>query len=200
MEGDVVTKLKAECGQSYIKKIEFMFADISMEPEVDHKELIETVKPSFEVDIKILSQKVWPFKSDSLVKVPSQIQDLQDMYLEMYKEKHAKRKITWNYSQSTCILTANSYGKQFDIETSQVAGLILLSFNQNSIIKKSEFPELYDQALKTLCHRKHALLNESVEGGSVLSPESGETVFRLNSEFTTPLSISKHPQISTSNT
>jgi len=75
---------------------------------------------------------------------------------EMYKEKHSKRLVRWTYSQANCIIQANCYSRQIDIETTQAAALVLLHFNDHDRFQNTQ--ELFDSALITLTNIKHPLL------------------------------------------
>jgi hypothetical protein len=101
--------------------------------------------------------------------IPNEITEVQDNYGKAYKDKHSKRLLRWNYSQATCILTVNCFQKPFDIETNQVAALVLMYFNENDELKKEDFPEIYDSTLKMLTHPKHPILiEEKGQEGSFL--------------------------------
>lgn len=126
-----------------------------------------------EISFRVLSTKVWPFNSEDFLQIPKSIQDLQDVYTVLYKEKHPKRLLRWSYSQATCVLKANYLGKALDIETSQTAALILLYFNDKERLERRDFPEIFDSTLKTLTHKKHPLLIQH-------KGQDGEGLSKLN--------------------
>lgn len=91
---------------------------------------------NFEVSFKILSTKVWPFSHEGYIKSPKQIQDVEDAYTVLYKERHPNRLLKWVYSKATCVLKVNYLGRPLDIETTQTAAIILLYFNDNVTLHK----------------------------------------------------------------
>jgi hypothetical protein len=116
-----------------------------------------------------LANKVWPFSHEEFLTIPKAISKLQENYNDIYKAKHSKRLLRWNYSQASCILVANCFQKPFDIETNQVAALVLMYFNDKEELQKADYPEIYDPTLKMLTDSKYPILIEDkAQGGTFL--------------------------------
>lgn len=186
LEKMVVEKIATECGQNFVKKISSMFSDISQPDEVDYEEMNSFQKLPFECTFRVLSTKVWPFTHEEYSTIPKEIQDVQNLYTMMYKEKHEKRILRWSYSQATCIISVKYLGKELDIETSQIAGLILIHFNKQDKLQKSDFPEAFDATLKTLTHKKHPVLLEHKGEESQGLKTRDTTYYTLNKTWTPP--------------
>jgi len=75
------------------------------------------------------------------VPVPREIINIEDQFIKNYKAIHGeKKKLVFNYSHASWVINTLYLRQPLSIETNQIIGSILLSFNSSEEVR--ETPEL----------------------------------------------------------
>jgi len=102
-EETMIQKLKTECGYEYTSKLQKMFSDIVISKGLskDFKEHVEKSSTPISVDfnIKVLTTGSWSYKKGQELKLPPEINDCKERFLNFYNGKHQGRKLTWIWNQ-----------------------------------------------------------------------------------------------------
>lgn len=158
LEGQMIAKLKQNCGYEYTSKLARMFSDMTVSKEI--QELFNTSKQSSEVDfdfqILILATGSWPLQPPSTnFSIPIELTKCEKAFQNFYQNQHSGRKINWlmQFSKGdlkTRYTVTNKAGYIFQCSTYQMG--VLLLFNNDKILTGDQIQEasqLNDIALKS---------------------------------------------------
>jgi len=158
LEGQMIAKLKQNCGYEYTSKLARMFSDMTVSKEIN--EMFNTSKHSTEVDfdfqILILATGSWPLQQPSTnFSIPQELTRCEKAFQTFYQNQHSGRKINWlmQFSKGdikTRYTTTNKAGYIFQCSAYQMG--VLLLFNNNKILTGDQIQEasqLNDIALKS---------------------------------------------------
>jgi len=158
LEGQMIAKLKQNCGYEYTSKLARMFSDMTVSKEI--QELFKQSKQFSEVDfdfqILILATGSWPLQQPSTnFSIPQEITRCEKAFQHFYQNQHSGRKINWlmQFSKGdlkTRYTVTNKTGYIFQCSTYQMG--VLLLFNNEKILTGEQIQEasqLNDIALKS---------------------------------------------------
>ncbi|KAL7753697.1 hypothetical protein RI367_000628 [Sorochytrium milnesiophthora] len=196
-EKGMLARLKNECGPQFTQKLEKMFTDIDIS-----RELMATFKKSrfarsndsFELNVTVLQDSVWPTQVAVPVKIPDRISRAQDRYTEFYLNKNSGRRLTWQNHLGHCTISAHLGGANKELQVSVFQASILLLFNElSSPTQRLSFTDIKDalglesdelkRQLQSLACGKVRVLVKVPSGKDVDDTDE----FEVNEHF-------KHPQ------
>jgi len=173
LEREIVEWFDKQCGKAYVKKMSKMLTE-HFDDETGKTVKEELTPKTFEFNFKILDKSVWPINSQGFVPIPPQVTEFEDEFYVVYKEMFNHRKLSFNYSEATCVIKMNGLNTPLDIETNQVIGCLLLNYNHKEEIEDDEHLHFYLKALQ-----REKIVNKVVKG----EDEMNKIVYLLNPEF-----------------
>ena len=119
-----------------------MFKDIEMAREeiMSYKALLEERgdRPSFDLNVNVLSSAAWPSYPSIRVNVPEAILKATSNFEYYYKLKHSGRKLEWKHALAHCQLRSSFPKGTKEIVVSSFQAIILLAFNGVDSLTYSE--------------------------------------------------------------
>jgi len=188
-EKSMIAKLKMQCGTHFTSKIEGMLADLAVGSD-QKNEFAEKVKRNDKVkldfSVQVLTTGFWPTYKSPDVTVPAEMTSCMDVFQNWHDSKHAKRKLTWQYSLGNASVRATFNKKTYDLQVSTLQAVALNAFNGDD---KYTFTELQmklnldESVLKPLMHSlscgKHKVIAKDPPGDKIKKTDS----FQSNSKF-----------------
>jgi len=157
LEGQMIAKLKQNCGYEYTSKLARMFSDMTVSKEI--QELFKESNYATELDIDfqilILATGSWPLQTPSTnFTIPQELTKCEKSFQNFYQNQHSGRKINWlmQFSKAeikTKYTTSNKTGYIFQCSAYQMG--VLLLFNNDKFLTGEQIQEasqLNDIALK----------------------------------------------------
>jgi len=191
LEGQMISKLKQNCGYEYTSKLARMFSDMAVSREIQErfKESKNVNDIDFDLQILVLATGSWPLQPPSTnFAIPKELTQCERTFQNFYQNQHSGRKINWlmQFSKGEIkskYLKTNKLGYIFQCSTYQMG--VLLLFNDEDILTGESIQEttqLNDAALKsTLLSliKTHVLL---------MAPKDSQTItkkhkFTLNPNY-----------------
>lgn len=133
-EGNMLTKLRGECGASFTQNLEQMFKD-----QDTGKDEVESYKQWCEGDEKrrspvdlqvmILSASAWPSYPDVRLNLPDTVAAQMEQFDQYYKTKHTGRTLSWKHSLGHCAIKARFPKGPKDLLVSAYQAVVLMLFN-----------------------------------------------------------------------
>ncbi|KAH3743482.1 cullin 4 [Pelomyxa schiedti] len=192
MEKAMVTRLKAECGSGFTSKLEGMFKDIDLSKDLLSlfKSTAATQMPQnlqdIDLNVFILTQSCWPSTPTIQVKLPTELNLLQQHFTDFYLKKYGGRKLQFNTAMGSCLLKAYFPTMRKEFHMSHFQASVLLMFNQSPSLTFAEIREaigLGESELKnvllSLTGNKVPILSKSPVGGSIEESDA----FNWNHKF-----------------
>mmetsp|Transcript_3552 Transcript_3552/g.6045 ORF Transcript_3552/g.6045 Transcript_3552/m.6045 type:complete len:227 (-) Transcript_3552:384-1064(-) len=145
----MIMRLKTECGDQFITKVEGMLKDLSVSEEFMKKYLLAyggtlTKKHgAIDLSVHVLSSNSWPISQDVSCSIPKQIGLMQDDFERYYKEVNKGKCIKYCIQMCTAVVEAKfgpKNSKLLDISGTQA--LVLLAFNEVASKKAVEEAEI----------------------------------------------------------
>jgi len=158
LEGQMISKLKQNCGYEYTSKLARMFNDMSLS-----RELLERFKSStgskdisgVDFSVLVLATGSWPLQPPSTnFIIPKELQACEQLFSKFYSSEHSGRKLNWLHQFSkgevkTRYTTSNRAGYTFQCSTYQMG--VLLCYNDEDTLTMDQIQiatQLTDTALK----------------------------------------------------
>ncbi|KAI9244163.1 Cullin [Sporodiniella umbellata] len=126
-EKALLFKLKKECGLPYTSKLEGMLRDIKQSAELMSE--FNTMEDRFRANV--LTPGFWPTFALVRVKIPPELESLQDVYTHLYIRKYPRRQLTWQNTLGTCDAVAHYPKGSKHVTFTLLQTLVLLLFNTN---------------------------------------------------------------------
>jgi cullin-4 len=195
-EKSMISRLKAECGQNFTNKLEGMFKDIDLSRELTAQfrawPRLQELAPrrTLEMHISVLTTGYWPNYPLLELKLPAQLQELQELFREFYQSKHSGRRLQWVHALAQCTLKAQFARGRKELSLSLVQACVLLLFNtapgalsyqEIAAATGLEEKEL-KRTLASLALGKVRVLTRCQGSGS--GPIQEEDSFRVNDDLT----------------
>jgi len=157
LEGQMIAKLKQNCGYEYTSKLARMFSDMTVSKEIQEmfKESKQSQDVDFDFQILILATGSWPLQPPSTnFSIPHELTRCEMAFQNFYQNQHSGRKINWlmQFSKGeikTKYTITNKIGYIFQCSTYQMG--VLLLFNNDNVLTGEQIQEasqLNDVALK----------------------------------------------------
>lgn len=147
-EKSFITKLKMTSGRQVTDSIEGMLKDVEFGKDTAQKykqdrEGAVSIANKIEFDVKILTTAHWPSYKSFELKVPVEINNCIDDFSAFYSKQpqNNHKKLDWNFSMGTAILSAKVKDKQYDLVVSTYQMCILYLFNFHPELTKEEICE-----------------------------------------------------------
>lgn len=109
-EGNLLVKLKTECGYQFTSKLESMFNDIKMSEDIqkDFKDATmgTEMTTGFEFSVRVLTTGSWPAQSAAQCNLPEELQQARDEFEKFYLRTRTGRKLTWQTNMGTVDVTS----------------------------------------------------------------------------------------------
>lgn len=162
IETDLANKLRQECGQTYITKIEGMLTDVKKSREISWKDEI------FHAPI-ILTTSVWSNIKlvNPRVVLPAPMRISIETFTSYYTSRFSGRKLTWVLTQGS--VEMKHVAKNCLLSVSTIQAIILDQFNEaetlsvDIIAKKTNLiPEEFQRHLMSL-HAKYPILKKGTD-------------------------------------
>ena len=104
-EGNLLVKLKTECGYQFTSKLESMFNDIKMSEEIqkDFRDRMNESATDMGIDftVKVLTTGSWPAQSAAQCHLPEELQTACAEFEKFYLQTRTGRKLTWQSNMGT---------------------------------------------------------------------------------------------------
>ncbi|KAI8885479.1 Cullin-domain-containing protein, partial [Backusella circina FSU 941] len=168
LEGEILEKLKAECGEDYTKNLESMINDMRISSEMSivftdqNKAIVK-----YPMTINVISQEVWPTYINTNLTLPDNMNKILDKYTEFYSKRFNGRNLKWQKNSSSCVLRGNFPRGIVNIYTSLVHCVVLLHFNDTTTINIEDLQsgtgldrEELERALQSLTTGKTCVLKK----------------------------------------
>jgi len=205
-ERGVISKLKAQFrGVGDVYKLEKMLSDkelasemkLSFEQYVEGKEL--TVP--YDLSVSVLTTGSWPITVQPPIRLPKDLLDAQNVFVEFYNSKFSKRSLKWAYSKGFIQLEGlySSGKKLFELSTHQTC--VLLMYNRANEFSVAEMMEETGIPLDEIQNTVVSLSTKSckvlslTKGDKSKSKPTPDTTFSLNEDFEHKLHKIKIPTV-----
>ncbi|KAI9245959.1 Cullin family-domain-containing protein [Sporodiniella umbellata] len=126
-EREVIEKLKTQCGHEFTKNFEIMLKDIQVSSELNQSFRKQNEYPIY---VKVITQAVWPEYSSTALILPPEMTNTQEAFSQFYSTTIKGRKLSWQNSLSSCVLTTHFRRTPKELTVSLVQAIVLLQFNQ----------------------------------------------------------------------
>ncbi|KAG0168743.1 Cullin-4B [Apophysomyces sp. BC1015] len=180
----MLAKIKKDCGLAYTSKLEGMLRDIK-----HSNELMNEFKSSYtganasslNFKVNVLTHGFWPSYLPIEIALPSEFNQVEELYNDFYTKKFTGRRLTWQNSLGVCEVFG-SFSKTavlllFNDETKS-------SFAFSDILKATKLDELeLQRTLKSLACGQQKLLLKFPESADVEPTDE----FVFNADFTSDL-------------
>lgn len=133
-EGNMLAKLRGECGASFTQSMEQMFRDqdTAKEEMMTYKEWCENNaarRSSIDLQVMILSASAWPSYPDVKLNIPDNVASQIEQFDQYYKAKHTGRLLTWKPFLTNCTIKASFPKGTKELAVSAYQGVVLTLFN-----------------------------------------------------------------------
>lgn len=140
----MLSKLKQECGGGFTSKLEGMFKDMELSKDMNisfkqhmatHADIEYT---KIDLTVHILTMGYWPTYPIMEVTMPSLLLELQSIFNKFYLAKHSGRKLQWQPTLGSCVLTSRFEHGPKEFLVSLFQALVLLLFSDTDSLTFSE--------------------------------------------------------------
>jgi cullin 1 len=155
LEGQMIAKLKQNCGYEYTSKLARMFSDMSVSREIQDrfKDSNFATDVDFDLQILVLATGSWPLQPPSTnFAIPKELTTCERSFQNFYQSQHSGRKINWLMQFSKGELKTKYTQKTILFQCSTYQMGVLLLFNDEDILTGEaiqETSQLNDAALKS---------------------------------------------------
>ena len=144
MEQLMVDKLKEECGNYYVKKIETMFKDFRLSMEINNEfrlklekiyeedSLFSASQNFFDMEVHVLTTGFWPITNPYTCQLPEEILCWKQFFEDFYNSKFKGRKLKWVTNLGTANLRGVFNGPKKELICSSNQMCILMLFNKKN--------------------------------------------------------------------
>eukprot|EP01121_Diplochlamys_sp_Union-15-3_P009627 TRINITY_DN2624_c0_g3_i1.p1 TRINITY_DN2624_c0_g3~~TRINITY_DN2624_c0_g3_i1.p1 ORF type:complete len:772 (-),score=134.47 TRINITY_DN2624_c0_g3_i1:29-2344(-) len=157
LEGQMISRLKQNCGYEYTSKLARMFNDMSLSRELQErfKNSLGSKDVAVDFSVLVLATGSWPLQPPSTnFLIPKELQQCEQLFSKFYSNEHSGRKLNWLHQFSkgevkTRYTTSNRAGYTFQCSTYQMG--VLLAFNDEDTLTMEQIQiatQLTDNSLK----------------------------------------------------
>lgn len=139
----MLSKLKQECGGGFTSKLEGMFKDMELSKDMNisfkqHMANADVEYTKIDLTVHILTMGYWPTYPLMEVTMPSLLVELQSIFNKFYLAKHSGRKLQWQPTLGSCVLTARFEHGSKEFLVSLFQALVLLLFSDTDVLTFNE--------------------------------------------------------------
>lgn len=139
----MLSKLKQECGGGFTSKLEGMFKDMELSKDMNisfkqHMANVDIEYTKIDLTVHILTMGYWPTYPLMEVTMPSLLLELQSIFNKFYLAKHSGRKLQWQPTLGSCVLTSRFEHGSKEFLVSLFQALVLLLFSDNDVLTFNE--------------------------------------------------------------
>lgn len=158
LEGQMISKLKQNCGQEYTSKLARMFADIGLSKDIQTRFLDTSDGKNLSVDfsVLVLATGSWPLAgSTTNFSIPKELAAAEASFTRYYQREFSGRKVTWLHHISKGEVKArfpSNVKTGYILQCSTYQMGVMLQFNERPSISAEDLQvatQLNDQALRT---------------------------------------------------
>lgn len=191
LEGQMISKLKQNCGQEYTSKLARMFADIGLSKDVQTRFLDTSDGKNLAIDfsVLVLTTGSWPLAGSSTsFSIPKELASSEASFTRYYQKEFNGRKVTWLHHISKGEIKArfpSNMKTGYILQCSTYQMGVMLQFNERNSISAEDLQvatQLNDQTLRTtvLSLVKTEILTMSPEDESSITKHH---MFTVNEAF-----------------
>lgn len=142
-EKSMLSKLKQECGGGFTSKLEGMFKDMELSKDMNisfkqHMTNVDVEYTKIDLTVHILTMGYWPTYPLMEVTMPSLLVELQSIFNKFYLAKHSGRKLQWQPTLGSCVLTSRFEQGPKEFLVSLFQALVLLLFSDTDSLTFNE--------------------------------------------------------------
>jgi hypothetical protein len=172
-EKSFLSKLKAQSGDSAIRKLQGMFTDVTDETINEQKTKFESFNNGAKVgpvdlEVQVLNESHWPISGTQKfpLLLDKQLLSCQQKFQEYYEKSTEKRRLQWLYNYGTVTLNARFTNAKLPIQLviTPLQASILMLFNHGV---KLTFEEILAQLWPTQATSAKQMLASSQNQGSL---------------------------------
>jgi len=195
LEGQMISKLKQNCGYEYTAKLARMFNDISIS-----KELLENFKQNgskeigkVDFSVLVLATGSWPLQPPSTnFTIPKDLEKCENAFRKYYQHQYQGRKLNWlmqfSKGELKTLYVGGKAGYLFQCSTYQMG--VLLQFNEKEELTTEEIAAGTSLTKGALTATLATLLKTRVMNMDPQGTITATTKFSLNKHFK-----SKRPRV-----
>ncbi|KAJ8601230.1 hypothetical protein CTAYLR_003227 [Chrysophaeum taylorii] len=131
LEGErrVIKKLEAECGASYVSKIEGMCKDVDLAKTVasDYSKLEEKAP---DLHPTVLTTGYWPAYPRTALVLPAELSKLKTHFQDFYASRFRGRRLAWHHDLERCVVRVFYEDARKELDASMAQTVVLLCFNR----------------------------------------------------------------------
>lgn len=199
-ERSILTRLKQQCGAQFTSKMEGMVTDLQLARE--KQQVFEQWKESkgrdlaVDLSVTVLTTGFWPTYKAMDLALPAEMVEGIEAFKEFYEGETKHRKLTWVYTQGTCVLKGNFKPRSIEMVLSTLQAAALLLFNEADELSYAEVQQrlnLPEEDVSRLLHSlscaKYKILRKEPDTKSLSKSDR----FAFNAEFTDRMKRIKVP-------
>lgn len=202
-EKSMLSKLKQECGGGFTSKLEGMFKDMELSKDMNisfkqHMSNADIEYTKIDLTVHILTMGYWPTYPLMEVTMPPLLVELQSIFNKFYLAKHSGRKLQWQPTLGSCVLTSRFEHGSKEFLVSLFQALVLLLFSDHDVLTFNEIKAAclieegeLKRTLQSLACGKARVIKKTPKGREVDEQDK----FHFNHEFTNKLFRIKINQI-----
>lgn len=142
-EKSMLSKLKQECGGGFTSKLEGMFKDMELSKDMNisfkqHMANVDVEYTKIDLTVHILTMGYWPTYPLMEVTMPTLLVELQSIFNKFYLAKHSGRKLQWQPTLGSCVLTSRFEHGSKEFLVSLFQAMVLLLFSDTDALTFSE--------------------------------------------------------------
>jgi cullin 1 len=185
----MIAKLKMQCGTQFTSKMEGMLQDLAVgsEQRSEFENRMRNVDSKLDFSVQVLTTGFWPTYKSPEVALTPEMSKCMDVYKDWHDQKHAKRKLTWMFSQGNASVRGVYGKKSYDFQVSTLQAIALDAMNDGVTMTYDELQRKLnvDEAiLKPMMHSlscgKYKVINKIPAGNKINNTDS----FSANAKFT----------------
>lgn len=185
LEKSVITKLKAECGATFISRLRNIQNDIDFSKTYMEHFHRENAVP-FDFHVWTLTGQGWPRNYELKPILPPELLSLQEKYTIFYTNLMKKKILNWNSSISYCEIQCNLPNGNKSLTVTLHQALVLLLFNKADALSMERICEMAGLPIGVLGKEvlqicaKCKILTKDSKGKEI----SGNEIIKFNPNFT----------------
>jgi len=160
-ERSILTRLKQQCGAQFTSKMEGMVTDLQLarEKQQAFEEWRERKDKQLSIDLSVtvLTTGFWPTYKSMDLALPQEMVESIEAFKMFYEGDNKHRKLTWIYSQGTCVLKGNFDARPLEMVLSTLQASALLLFNEVDELSYQEVQERLNLPEEDVSRLLHSL-------------------------------------------
>ncbi|KAI8467553.1 MAG: Cullin [Monoraphidium minutum] len=199
-ERSILTRLKQQCGAQFTSKMEGMVTDLQLARE--KQQTFEGWKEArgkelaVDLSVTVLTTGFWPTYKAMDLALPAEMVEGIEAFKEFYEGETKHRKLTWVYTQGTCVLKGSFKPRAIEMVLSTLQAAALLLFNETDELSYSEVQQrlnLPEEDVSRLLHSlscaKYKILRKEPDSKALSKTDK----FSFNADFTDRMKRIKVP-------